>query len=90
MCCSSDVLRTLNEEATKTKAEKERDVQKWTTFLQKPNRPIPKSRAQIEAEQRAANAYKVKIVKSSRKEMSLQKEKEVEEEVERVRKIITI
>lgn len=63
VCSSSDVLRTLNEEATKTKAEKEQENRKWTTFLQKPNRPIPKSKLQIEAEERAANAT-VKIVKS--------------------------
>ncbi|TMW47395.1 hypothetical protein DOY81_007525 [Sarcophaga bullata] len=65
VCMSSDVLRTLNEDATKTKAEKEKENRKWTTFLQKPDRPIPKSKQQIEAERRAANAYKVKIIKGS-------------------------
>ncbi|XP_037810182.1 translation initiation factor IF-2 isoform X2 [Lucilia sericata] len=65
VCMSSDVLRTLNEEATKTKAEKDKENRKWTTFLQKPDRPIPKSKQQIEAERRAANAYKVKIVRGS-------------------------
>ncbi|XP_065360513.1 uncharacterized protein Zasp67 [Calliphora vicina] len=60
-----DVLRTLNEEATKTKAEKDKENRKWTTFLQKPDRPIPKSKQQIEAERRAANAYKVKIIRGS-------------------------
>ncbi|KAM7358408.1 Z band alternatively spliced PDZ-motif protein 67 isoform 3-T3 [Cochliomyia hominivorax] len=65
VCMSSDVLRTLNEEATKTKAEKDKENRKWTTFLQKPDRPIPKSKQQIEAERHAANAYKVKIVRGS-------------------------
>lgn len=62
---SSDVLRTLNEDATKTKAEKDKENRKWTTFLQKPDRPIPKSKQQIEAERRAANAYKVTIIRGS-------------------------
>ncbi|XP_073838019.1 Z band alternatively spliced PDZ-motif protein 67 isoform X3 [Musca autumnalis] len=65
VCMSSQVLRTLSEEASKTKLEKEKENRRWTTFLQKPNRPIPKSKQQLEAERRAANAYKVKIVKSS-------------------------
>lgn len=67
---SSDVLRTLNEEATKTKAEKDKENRKWTTFLQKPDRPIPKSKQQIEAERRAANAYKVTIVRGSSRSVS--------------------
>uniref|UniRef100_A0A1I8NQR4 PDZ domain-containing protein n=1 Tax=Stomoxys calcitrans TaxID=35570 RepID=A0A1I8NQR4_STOCA len=71
VCMSSDVLRTLNEEATKTKLEKEQENRRWTTFLQKPNRPIPKSKQQLEAERRAANAYKVKIVKSAPRSRSV-------------------
>lgn len=68
---SSDVLRTLNEDATKTKAEKDKENRKWTTFLQKPDRPIPKSKIQLEAERRAANAYKVTIVKSAPRSRSV-------------------
>lgn len=68
---TSDVLRTLNEDATKTRAEKEKENKKWSTFLVKPDRPIPKSKEQIEAERRAANAYKVKIVKSAPKSRSV-------------------
>uniref|UniRef100_A0A1B0FJG2 Uncharacterized protein n=1 Tax=Glossina morsitans morsitans TaxID=37546 RepID=A0A1B0FJG2_GLOMM len=71
VCLASDVLRTLNDEATKTKAEKDKENRKWTTFLQKPNRPIPKSKEQIEAERRAANAYKVTIVKSAPRSRSV-------------------
>ncbi|XP_055849004.1 stage VI sporulation protein D isoform X2 [Episyrphus balteatus] len=67
VCKSSEVMRELNEEAMKTKQEKDLDKKKWTTFMQKPNRPIPKSKAQLEAEARAANAYKVKIVKNYKK-----------------------
>lgn len=67
VCRSSEVLRELNAEAMKTKQEKDLDKKKWTTFMQKPNRPIPKSKAQLEAEARAANAYKVKIVKNYKK-----------------------
>ncbi|XP_055903886.1 titin isoform X2 [Eupeodes corollae] len=67
VCKSSEVLRELNAEAIKTKQEKDLDKKKWTTFMQKPNRPIPKSKAQLEAEARAANAYKVKIVKNYKK-----------------------
>lgn len=81
VCMSSDVLRSLNEEATKTKAEKEKENRKWTTFLQKPDRPIPKSKQQIEAERRAANAYKVTIVRGSSRSVS---------PAPRVRKLFTI
>lgn len=48
----------MNEEAIKTKADKDKEVKKWTTFLQKPNRPIPKSKDQVQHE-----PYRVKIVK---------------------------
>lgn len=67
VCQSSEVLRELNAEVIKTKQEKELDKKKWTTFMQKPNRPIPKSKAQLEAEARAANAYKVQIIKNYKK-----------------------
>ncbi|XP_060655845.1 histone acetyltransferase KAT6A isoform X3 [Drosophila nasuta] len=70
VCMTSDVLRSLNEEVTKTKQEKEKENRKWSTFLQRPDRPVPKSRQQLEAERRAANAYKVKIVKSAPREKS--------------------
>lgn len=66
VCMSSEVLKELNDAAIKTKQDKEKDQRKWTTFLQKPNRPIPKSKQQLEAEARAANAYKVKIIIPSR------------------------
>lgn len=68
VCMSSEVLKELNDEAIKTKQDKENEQRKWTTFLQKPNRPIPKSKQQLEEEARAANAYKVKIVIPSKTE----------------------
>ncbi|KAL7734706.1 hypothetical protein ACLKA6_010996 [Drosophila palustris] len=70
VCMTSDVLRNLNEEVTKTKQEKEKENRKWSTFLQRPDRPVPKSKQQLEAERRAANAYKVKIVKSAPRDKS--------------------
>ncbi|KRG05976.1 uncharacterized protein Dmoj_GI12282, isoform J [Drosophila mojavensis] len=70
VCMTSDVLRSLNEEVTKTKLEKEKENRKWSTFLQRPDRPVPKSKQQLEAERRAANAYKVKIVKSAPRDKS--------------------
>ncbi|XP_041631358.1 fibrous sheath CABYR-binding protein isoform X9 [Drosophila kikkawai] len=70
VCMSSDVLRSLNEEVTKTKLEKDKENRKWSTFLQRPNRPVPKSKQQLEAERRAANAYKVTIVKSAPRDKS--------------------
>lgn len=49
----------MNEEAIKTKADKDKEVKKWTTFLQKPNRPIPRSaKEQVQYE-----PYRVKIVR---------------------------
>ncbi|XP_032309881.1 neurofilament heavy polypeptide isoform X8 [Drosophila ananassae] len=70
VCMSSDVLRSLNEEVTKTKLEKDKENRKWSTFLQRPNRPVPKSKQQLEAEKHAANAYKVTIVKSAPRDKS--------------------
>ncbi|XP_070136027.1 fibrous sheath CABYR-binding protein isoform X4 [Drosophila bipectinata] len=70
VCMSSDVLRSINEEVTKTKLEKDKENRKWSTFLQRPNRPIPKSKQQLEAEKHAANAYKVTIVKSAPRDKS--------------------
>ncbi|KAH8415595.1 hypothetical protein KR222_006005 [Zaprionus bogoriensis] len=78
VCMTSDVLRSLNEEVTKTKLEKEKENRKWSTFLQRPDRPVPKSKQQLEAERRAANAYKVKIVKSAPRDKSPMPEKEPE------------
>ncbi|XP_034137137.1 LIM domain-binding protein 3 isoform X3 [Drosophila guanche] len=70
VCMASDVLRSLNEEVTKTKLEKDKENRKWSTFLQRPDRPVPKSKQQLEAERRAANAYKVTIVKSAPRDTS--------------------
>nr|XP_039150200.1 enolase-phosphatase E1 isoform X4 [Drosophila simulans] len=70
VCMSSDVLRSINEEVTKTKLEKDKENRQWSTFLQRPNRPVPKSKQSLEAERRAANAYKVTIVKSAPREKS--------------------
>lgn len=56
----SEVLKQLNEEAIKTKKDKDKEVRKWTTFLQKPDRPIPKSRQQLELQ---SEPYRVRIVK---------------------------
>ncbi|XP_017080983.1 titin isoform X2 [Drosophila eugracilis] len=70
VCMSSDVLRSLNEEVTKTKLEKDKENRQWSTFLQRPNRPVPKSKQSLEAERHAANAYKVTIVKSAPREKS--------------------
>ncbi|XP_055714911.1 titin-like isoform X2 [Phlebotomus papatasi] len=58
---TSEVFKTLNAEAVKTKEDKIQEERKWTTFLQKPNRPIPKSKWDLEQEKR--EPYRVKIVK---------------------------
>lgn len=58
------MLRELNEEAVKTKEDKQKDVCKWTTFLQKPNRPIPKSKEELAREK--LPVYKVNIVKQQK------------------------
>lgn len=63
LCSGSEVFKHLNEEAMKTKADKDQETKKWTTFLQKPNRPIPKSKFDLEREHKVANGYKIKICK---------------------------
>jgi len=62
MIKGSDVFKQLNAEAIKTKEEKEKEDRKWTTFLQKPNRPIPKTKKQI-VEEVKNQPYRVNIVK---------------------------
>ncbi|XP_055381011.1 golgin subfamily A member 6-like protein 1 isoform X2 [Condylostylus longicornis] len=64
VCMSSKVLRQLNEDATKTREEILKEQRRWTTFLQKPNRPVLKSKAELEAEQiKQEHPYKVVIQK---------------------------
>ncbi|XP_052748034.1 titin-like isoform X2 [Galleria mellonella] len=65
---NSEVLKALNEELIKTKEEKKKEERKWTTFLQKPKRPVPKAKfgyyAYVEQEEPVVEEpYKVKIVK---------------------------
>lgn len=60
---SSEVFKHLNAEAMKTRADKEQETKRWTTFLQKPDRPIPKSKAELERERRQAEAYRIVIRK---------------------------
>lgn len=45
----------------KSRAEREKEVKRWTTFLQKPNRPIPKPKSQLDAPYQ--EPYRVRIVK---------------------------
>lgn len=54
----SEVFQVLNDEQLKTQAECEKENQRWTTFLQKPNRPVPSASNSI-----APNTYKPMIVK---------------------------
>jgi PDZ and LIM domain protein 5/6/7 len=58
---TSAVFQRLNEEAIKTRHDLEEETKKWTTFLQKPDRPATKPK-QIEDPNRA-EPYRVKIVK---------------------------
>nr|XP_053622281.1 titin-like isoform X5 [Plodia interpunctella] len=65
----SEVLKALNEELLKkSKEEKKKNEKKWTTFLQKPKRAVPKVKfgyhAYVVQEEQIVEApYKVKIVK---------------------------
>lgn len=64
-CKSSEVFKTINEEAIKTQSDKEKETRKWTTFMQKPDRPIPRTRQEIEDEERRkTSGYKVTITKN--------------------------
>ncbi|CAH2987936.1 unnamed protein product [Chilo suppressalis] len=64
----SEVLKALNEEMLRVQEEKKKEEQKkWTTFLQKPQRPVPRAKfgyyGYVEPEQKIEEPYKVKIVK---------------------------
>lgn len=56
----SEVFRTLQEEKRKTKEDIEAEQKRWTTFLQKPNRPIPKPKVKEEVRK---STYKPPIIK---------------------------
>lgn len=65
VCTSSEVFRTIKEESTMTATEMEKEKRKWTTFLQKPNRPIPKTKLEQEQEIKRQQ-YRVQIVKQQK------------------------
>ncbi|KAG6464709.1 hypothetical protein O3G_MSEX014683, partial [Manduca sexta] len=65
---NSEVLRALNEELAMEELKKKKEKKRWTTFLQKPKRPVPRARfgyyGYIEGEEEEIKEpYKVKIVK---------------------------
>lgn len=55
----SEVFQTLQQETRKTKEDIEEEQKRWTTFLQKPNRPIPQPKFQLPVKK----TYKPPIVK---------------------------
>jgi PDZ and LIM domain protein 5/6/7 len=54
----SEVFQALNDAQLKTKEEIENELRGWTTFLQKPNRPVP-----AKSNQTIMSTYKPVIVK---------------------------
>lgn len=91
---SSEVFKHLNDEAVKTKSEKENESKRWTTFMQTPNRPIPKSPQQLESERRQKLRYQIKICKQPKpkcdpnREPSPEKPKIIEPEPESVKEVV--
>lgn len=70
-----------------TKEEKENEAKRWTTFLQKPDRPIPVSKEQLEQERRKALGYRIKMnipSKALQDQLSDKKENELSTSVETV------
>nr|XP_037869883.1 titin isoform X3 [Bombyx mori] len=64
----SEVLKVLNEEEERKALEKKKKEEKrWTTFLQKPKRPVPGTRlghpGHVEETEADVEPYRVKIVK---------------------------
>lgn len=59
----SEVFQTINEEMRKSKQEIEEEEKRWTTFLQKPSRPIPKQAYKYNV---PPQTYRPKIVKQSK------------------------
>ncbi|KAL0809078.1 hypothetical protein ABMA28_012708 [Loxostege sticticalis] len=64
----SEVLKALNDELIRTAEQKKKEEEKkWTTFLQKPKRPVPKAKfgygGYVQEEEKIELPYKVKIVK---------------------------
>ncbi|XP_063545128.1 titin-like isoform X6 [Cydia strobilella] len=64
----SEVLKALNEEFVKTQEDKKKEERKWTKFLQKPARPVPKAKFGYHGwtandDEVKESPYKVKIVK---------------------------
>lgn len=71
----SEVFQTINEEMRKSKQELEEEEKRWTTFLQKPSRPVPKQAYKYNV---TPQTYRPKIVKQSKPriapEMQLQQQ----------------
>lgn len=59
----SEVFQTINDEMRKSKQELEEEEKRWTTFLQKPSRPVPKAAYKYNV---APQTYRPKIVKQSK------------------------
>ena len=67
----SEVFKTLNNEVTKTVEEKENESKKWTSFLQRPARPKPKTPEEISKEYSPKpEQYQVKIVKQPKPKLA--------------------
>lgn len=65
------MFKHLNAEAIKTKSELEEEkAQRWTTFLQKPDRPIPKSKAELENERRKEIEQRIRLDMQFKKELA--------------------
>lgn len=65
------MFKHLNAEAIKTKTELEQEkAQRWTTFLQKPDRPIPKSKAELEYERRKEIEHRIRLDMMFKKEQA--------------------
>lgn len=59
----SEVFQALNIEARKSKQDLEEEQKRWTTFLQKPNRPVPKTAPTFEPPKQT---YKPNIIKQNK------------------------
>ncbi|KAJ8706796.1 hypothetical protein PYW07_012874 [Mythimna separata] len=67
----SEVIKALNEEMLRQKEEeRKKEEKKWTTFLQKPKRPVPKAKFGYQGwtadDHVVEEPYKVKIVKQAK------------------------
>lgn len=78
----SEVFQTINEEMRKSKQEIDEEEKRWTTFLQKPSRPVPKQAYKYNV---TPQTYRPKIVRQAKPRVAPEIQLQLQQEEEHPR-----